>query len=396
MKVNEIYEYEKNNELKKLVEIKLSNDNLIEISNIIKNDVDKDLIDSIFVVKSFLYRGIKYPPQKNYFISEPRENRKPVDTPVVFDKIINDIMDKNGIQARRNNSFFITKKHGTAENYGHVHLVFPLNDFYYYSNKNIADLYLILKDRFSDFIKEKRIDEFPKEIIEYVFNKNGEDLKKIFYDRIFNPLKRYFNIVIISSVDREDIKDDVQRKIFNIYKESKNLDRTVFDILNELLFEIENKKYEEMSLSFIKDILNLFKKYSLKKISKNIIFTNNYISDLIKNASAMIPEDMMFSILKSMKEMGTNEYDSNLEKIYIDFFKNNNFIKKIEDIILNDAMYGKFSENKKEFIDLINSHYGNEILIRGKCLFLNSNILIEEKLFDKLKNLVYSNKQEQI
>jgi len=188
----------------------------------------------------------------------------------------------------------------------------------------------------------------------------------------------------------------VQRKIFNIYKESKNLDRTVFDILNELLFEIENKKYEEMSLSFIKDILNLFKKYSLKKISKNIIFTNNYISDLIKNASAMIPEDMMFSILKSMKEMGTNEYDSNLEKIYIDFFKNNNFIKKIEDIILNDAMYGKFSENKKEFIDLINSHYGNEILIRGKCLFLNSNILIEEKLFDKLKNLVYSNKQEQI
>lgn len=70
-----------------------------------------------------------------------RQNRKPLDTPDMFNKMIEDSIRRHGGVANRGNSAFITKSKDFARSYGTPYLILPVGEFHTTLLDGVEDLY---------------------------------------------------------------------------------------------------------------------------------------------------------------------------------------------------------------------------------------------------------------
>jgi hypothetical protein len=361
-----------------------------EIFNIIKKhikegSIDKDLLEFLVKKDNVLYRGIKYPKPGFYYYGEPRKDRKPVDTPVVFDILINDVMEKNGIEARRNNSFFVTTSLETADKYGSVHSVIPINDFYFYINKNIKDMYVEIKYKIlENIVIEHDINDYTNILI------SDDTILKIFESRIIDKIKNFIKLIDFIILDKKN--DPVVEKVKNIYEKTKDKEKASIEIIKEILSEFLNKKYSDREelLNIAKDFINLIRKNrrEIHNLSSNVLFQNDYFKDTFRNYSEIMISDIVHYILDNIKNIDFTTNTKELENI-IKYFREKGTDKKIEKIILDGAIYGQYSKNKNAFISGVSSSGGNEILIRGKCLFVDYRVFKETRLPFRLKGIFH-------
>jgi hypothetical protein len=117
MKLNEIYDQYLPNSLDDL--------GVQTIVDAIKADC-KEFIEAYKSTNKFIYRGVvdAYSSTPYAFTSSIRQDRKPIDMPAPFHKLINTAMTRAGIKAHRGNSIFCTTEPHTAAEWGKVYIVF--------------------------------------------------------------------------------------------------------------------------------------------------------------------------------------------------------------------------------------------------------------------------------
>ena len=89
-----------------------------------------------------------------------RKDRKPKDTNVIFDSLVNKFLKEKNLPLRRESVFASRNKHQTEE-FGNVYLIFPIGEFRYAWIPNVADLIDIQKPVF-EYVSESELAEFEK------------------------------------------------------------------------------------------------------------------------------------------------------------------------------------------------------------------------------------------
>lgn len=88
----------------------------------------------------FLFRGII--DAKSYILlGKSRDDRKPMDTSMAVQQIVDSSLAASGFKALRSNSIFCTGNLFAAENYGDLFIIFPVNGFSYTWSPKVRDLF---------------------------------------------------------------------------------------------------------------------------------------------------------------------------------------------------------------------------------------------------------------
>lgn len=93
--------------------------------------------------KKFLYRGISEDASSQLgqvFIGHSPKNRKPLDSTLASQVELDQMLQKAGFIALRNNSIFCTSLDDSAIEYGTPYIIFPVNGFKYTWSTKLADL----------------------------------------------------------------------------------------------------------------------------------------------------------------------------------------------------------------------------------------------------------------
>jgi len=116
--------------------------------------------------KNRLLRGIY--EEFGYFIKKKvRKNRRPLDTPLAWQKAIDEVFKKHKIPLR-SQSIFTVKDFGQATPYGPVYLIFPIGNYRISYNSRYTDLQdnLLSNLTFSAHLEKKGEKEEFKKLIE--------------------------------------------------------------------------------------------------------------------------------------------------------------------------------------------------------------------------------------
>lgn len=141
--------------------------------NKIKEILKKDCSHFLNELKSdgdFLFRGMKTLPDNTYndidgiWIKQARKNRTPRDLDYDIDMVFNDLFKERFNIPLRRQGVFATKDPIGAKGYtpnGEAYLFFPIDDYKYFWNPEITDLYNYLDDQewYNDFESEKSLED---------------------------------------------------------------------------------------------------------------------------------------------------------------------------------------------------------------------------------------------
>ena len=141
------------------------------------NKIKTECSDVLSVLKStnkVLYRGIK--GKGEAFVGRPRTDREPRDSSKINQVYYNAWLKRKGIEARRDNSLFVTSHRAFAwsfaeGNRANVYVIFPKNGFKYSWSTRHDDIVIDA----ADIINEVLLDQ----IGDKVFKKYGEDSKEV-------------------------------------------------------------------------------------------------------------------------------------------------------------------------------------------------------------------------
>ena len=111
------------------------------------NDNCGDCLEAMHVSQCTAWRGFRNQFDLA-FSAESVENRRVKDSDPILTAKVDSILQKNGIEARRSNSIFVTSKQGLASVYGRVYAIFPYDyaEFSWSSNEKFDDVVLNPRD----------------------------------------------------------------------------------------------------------------------------------------------------------------------------------------------------------------------------------------------------------
>lgn len=113
----------------------------------IYRDCKKYLSDIKYDVETYkLFRGIN--STKLLVKKNVRKNRKPKDTPIAWQKVIDEVFKKHNLPLR-SQSIFVTNSMSVASEYGEVYDIFPIGNYRVSYNTKYPDLW-------ADFLYPKR------------------------------------------------------------------------------------------------------------------------------------------------------------------------------------------------------------------------------------------------
>jgi hypothetical protein len=95
--------------------------------------------------KGFLYRGLN--ANADIFIGRPRENRKAKDTSAPLHREMDKLFSAAGFTALRSNSIFCSGDINTADTYGDLYIIFPINGFSFTWSPIVDDLYQYFQNK---------------------------------------------------------------------------------------------------------------------------------------------------------------------------------------------------------------------------------------------------------
>src|SRR5574344_195539 len=180
----------------------------------------------------FLYRGIK--GVDSIVTPEPPKNRKPKDSNINLQTLIDNWLNDNGYSVLRSNSYFCTSNYNIAKYYGQPYLVFPENGFDYLWFENSPDLHETI-DKFYHRLK-----------------------KKISYTKDIKSLKNDFNALLLSNNNFIDIEQTVD-EFMNFLKPKQNDLIMALEKNNEIMLtgKYHAIKYESLPRIISKNIVEL-------------------------------------------------------------------------------------------------------------------------------------------
>lgn len=185
-------------------------------SQIIK--VYKEINRNNFNQNKFLYRGIRSSDDALY--GKPYDARKPKDSDGELHELLNNAMDSAGLQAKRDNSTFMTGDRSQASGYGNsLYIMFPVDGFKFTWSKREKDLVLDSSKR-----KDMMDNNVVTEIIELIQNAKEENPDL--------PISDPTDLFYFGSSYHSDY-----RTIENLYKQGLLPDR-----VGKLLGELINNK----------------------------------------------------------------------------------------------------------------------------------------------------------
>jgi len=109
-----------------------------------------DFLNKSSQAQKLLYRGLqKYPSSFRgfSFIGRSWDKRYTKDTPRQTHEKLSAVMRENGFTATRENSIMCTSSYPTAEEYGEVYMIFPINGFSFTWSRTYADMFTDLFDK---------------------------------------------------------------------------------------------------------------------------------------------------------------------------------------------------------------------------------------------------------
>jgi len=87
----------------------------------------------------YLFRGTNGKP--DIFNGTPRQDRKPLSTPIFISEIVDNWFKQYNFKAIRSNSLFVSPSWEQAEGYGKVYMIFPENGYDYTWFENSSDFW---------------------------------------------------------------------------------------------------------------------------------------------------------------------------------------------------------------------------------------------------------------
>lgn len=268
----------------------IDNPNEIEQQKII-DILEKECSEIIRIYrksKRFFYRGIR----SNFvFLKKqyPRK-RKPMNIDNLISQLVDSALDDIGMNAKRENSVFVTSSQSQALSYGNLYLFFPKNNFSFTYSKKINDLFLDLKKIYNDSRFNRYGVIFFKDMPYHITI--DED---IFFDKLKNEIIDF-------------LKTRKYKKYFLLLKEIKN-SKNLYDLIqtvkkNYFFYELYN--FVEQYLK--NNTISFEQSDYLKKIFKNII------KSIYKN------DNIYEALLLSNEVMFTNDYYYCLTYDYVEYY----------------------------------------------------------------------------
>jgi len=114
-------------------------DNVARFLDELENNCS-DILNVLRETNQVLWRGVSS-AQKQYYKTQPRTNRVPLNTPEIIHLKVDNWLGDHGFSAKRTNSMFVSSSVTVAHNYGELYFAFPSNGFDYTWFEKSYDLY---------------------------------------------------------------------------------------------------------------------------------------------------------------------------------------------------------------------------------------------------------------
>lgn len=141
MKINEVID--DNIQVGNHNDIFASDEKMQELCDYIKKNCS-DILTIYQTIGKYLFRGVNGMPL--VFLANPRTDRKPRDSSMEFQVVIDNKLRTVGFKALRSNSIFCCGNQQYASKYGNNYIIFPRNGFNYTWSESLCDYYQQAKD----------------------------------------------------------------------------------------------------------------------------------------------------------------------------------------------------------------------------------------------------------
>lgn len=178
----------------------------------------------------FLLRGVSLNNIPRFIGKQIRKDRTPRDSSNEYHKMMNDVFNKKFGIDLRSNSLFATVDFSTAEEYGTLVILFPVNNSRYFFSKKVDDLFSDFSNRFRLSSKLSRAfgDDLYNALIKY----------KIINPKLIETIKKYL------SEDTDELSESIKLRLVDIHVKfiSNCIRRTTFHklLLDELFNSISD------------------------------------------------------------------------------------------------------------------------------------------------------------
>lgn len=300
--IEEIQQRDSNMKYVELLENNEEQDDFEQFLADVKNNCDKEILKFLF--EKPLFRGSSNYPVSFYEPYNSKEfgrekypvGRIPKDNPFFIDELMNDFLKKQGFEARRDNSIFVTSdmkfagKFATSE--FDLYVIFPEKNFSFTWNPYINDFYY---DSFLDIIGEN-----SKNLFEL-------DTEKLFSEnRFVNVFVKSLQHIVDSRSSINEKSKDIKSKLSRIEKlnDSKKRKKLALEIF------LEDLKMDPMYLFTI-----FMENYDESELQNYITFNENS-----RVAKKFLDENFEAAVLSGNEIMITNK---SYFYIQYSFFKEN-------------------------------------------------------------------------
>lgn len=201
--------------------------------------------------KKFLYRGLNLAEEYDVFKGRSRKNREAKDTSNKMQKAMDDLYMKAGFKALRSNSIFCSSEYNTAESYGDVYIIFPVNGFSFTWSPKIYDFYndmmkADIEDPSQLNISKKQAEKFSSACVDLISDIENNDWR----------LKGSAPLDASSKIIR--ILDHIEGTYYFTEKEKAEIEKSFVKIM-ELHKSIDEKIVSKIIVKGMQTVVKLYK-----------------------------------------------------------------------------------------------------------------------------------------
>lgn len=243
--------------------------------------------------KHVMFRGMGN-EKRDVIIGSPWTNRRPKDSSVEDQNMLDSYLEAAGFTALRRNSTFVSSNLSQAENYGSVYVIFPKNGFSY-TWSSIHDDLIITPDLFDNGTfnwKEARDDFMYYEgydLIEMIENPSGV-LDKDFTTKELKILKQFFEPMFVALKKMKGSKSDKEVasaiveyiNLASQYVKNTTIPATLRKAINAEIKSITKQKLYKDSLLVANDKFNEMTPQKVKSFIEENEFKNTDIVSALR------------------------------------------------------------------------------------------------------------------
>lgn len=122
-------------------------DDVVDVARTIVRDCKPYLLEHEQFDKNPLYRGMRISQKKPLAERQVRQKRKPRDTDMLMHQLWDQWFLQNFGKQYRSNALFVTGSGAVADEFGTIHIVFPLGQFDYVWSPKVKDLTNEVEDK---------------------------------------------------------------------------------------------------------------------------------------------------------------------------------------------------------------------------------------------------------